>query len=309
MTQILFANEEWGRELLTKKDEYMNTLTDSDLKLRIGSVLYSKLDDPYEEYCQMLNRCVILFTDNEKEFLERVMTKLLKTLKKQGWRLKVPKEIIFIKTDGSDESTCSYCRHNNVIVLIESHAMGKSIIAHELFHIISRNNIELRDKLYNIIGYKVDSDITKTLLDKLDPAIYKNKIVTNPDCPLINVYIDVDDKRLIPITFWGSNYPEEQGTNWIYTDYYETKLLEVKEDMGFNMYNYNQVAVFDYHKIGTDYLEHPEEIMADNFADLMMIKTYGVTKLNSELIVQIENVLKNRRVNWFQKLLIKIRSE
>ena len=94
---------------------------------------------------------------------ERGFSKLSKVIAKAKIKLShlashLPNNITFIKTSGADEGGAPYTRGNSVILpkrqVSQSVKSLERLFYHELFHIISRNNQQLRDELYSIIGFK-----------------------------------------------------------------------------------------------------------------------------------------------------------
>lgn len=302
MVRIIFPSVNESKQILTASDNYMESLTVADYKVRLGENLS---DSPYEDYCHLLEQCIVIFTPFEQQTIRESVEVIFETIKKADYIFEIPDQLVFIKTDGSDESDCSYCRHDNVIVLIEQHISSQKTIAHEIFHVLSRNNPEIRNKLYEVIDYYFDPDLVATLLNQL-ANIHPEKTITNPDCPVIDVYVNLSHERLgVPITYWEKEWPTEKSTHWIYTDCYTTKLAifekdekdDKKEWRLSKLSSYDEVAIEEekFQYMNTDYLEHPEEIMADNFALLIMQYMYPDKPrrlYNDDLLIQLEAVMR-----------------
>ncbi|MBV9618322.1 MAG: hypothetical protein JO201_03840 [Verrucomicrobia bacterium] len=145
----------------------------------------------------------------------------------------------------------------------------RKTIAHEIFHILSRNNPELRERLYRLIGFDACDEIG------FPPEVESRKI-TNPDAPrndhAIRVKANGREVSVVPILFSSApNYDPVRGGeffNYLQLAFVPvskspapaSQLLELQHLSGF----VEQVGR------NTNYIIHPEEILADNFALLRM---------------------------------------
>ncbi len=96
-------------------------------------------------------------------------------------KLKFPEKIYFIKTTGKEEGNAPYTRNANAIVFSKSELLApqkeiEKTLVHELFHVLSANNIELRDQAYSIIGFIKCNEISY-------PQSLMEQKITNPDAP------------------------------------------------------------------------------------------------------------------------------
>ena len=176
--------------------------------------------------------------------------------------------------------------NDNDIVDLASGNEWQTTFPHELFHIISRNNPDLRNKLYKCIGYHlIPNDLNADLPNNL--AHLK---ITNPDAPVIKHYIklctkDSEDNELClaPILVASQPYSPDKYTSFF--DYLLTKFAILDENWQVtSLISYSDVIGF-YDKIGrnTTYIIHPEEILADNFVFLVTHET----KVPSPNILQL----------------------
>jgi hypothetical protein len=196
------------------------------------------------------------------------------------WKLKLPAVVPLVKTTGREEGGAAYCR-GPAIVLPQNLVDGNPdrlarILTHELFHILSSNNPELRDALYATIGFHPTNEI------ELPEPLRASKI-SNPDAPVIRHAITVtQDGRpidLAPVLFSRTPHydPRQGGTIFAYLTF---RLMQVENVDG----RWRPVLVDakpvlldpdnvpGYHeRIGrnTRYIIHPEEILADSFVFLL----------------------------------------
>ena len=148
------------------------------------------------------------------------------------------------------------------------------LIAHELFHVISRSQPELRKKLYSIIGFKIIGNIDY-------PDVLKPYRITNPDATQTDSYINVmigdKEQSCMMILYASGAYNGGSFFNYLNIGFL---LLQGDKQMspviiaeGPVIYNMKEVSNF-YEQVGrnTQYIIHPEEIMADNFAFVLLDK-------------------------------------
>ncbi len=155
----------------------------------------------------------------------------------------------------------------------------RKLVCHELFHVLSRANPELRERLYEAIGFAKCKEVEF-------PARLRLRKITNPDAPRNDHYIRVrvggKECLAVPILFADSDtYDPARGGEFF--DYLQFRLLLVErgkqpgsvttlydgEDP--RLVDLQQVTGF-FEQVGrnTGYVLHPEEVLADNFALLVM---------------------------------------
>lgn len=101
------------------------------------------------------------WSDTEKERISKAMKSLDAEIKKQSYNLDFPKEIIFVKTTQKEEGNAeAYTRVN--WIAIGEHALKeasdadlKYLVAHELFHLLTRQNSNFKKDIYKVIGFTV----------------------------------------------------------------------------------------------------------------------------------------------------------
>jgi hypothetical protein len=274
-----FATMEQGREILTNRDDFVQALSPFDRAARM------KTDQNVSEqdYLNFVARNILDWNVAEKESVQSVCSDLQVRL--DAMALPFPEQILFIKTTGAEEGGAEYTRSNAIILpqstLKGSHANLRGTIAHELFHILSRKNPALRDKLYAVIGFQVCGEII------FPPALAERKI-TNPDAPkndhCIKIKAGEESAWVVPILFSQSvRYDVARGGEFFQYLSLQFLVVERKDsgpsaaaayDLGHpRLLSANQISGF-YEQVGrnTDYIIHPEEIMAENFKLLLLQK-------------------------------------
>ncbi len=153
-----------------------------------------------EEFLKFVGSHVLPWTDEEIAKLTPLWEDVARKI--APWKLPLPPVILLVKTSGREEGRAAYCR-GAAIVLPQNMVSGaveqlKKVLPHELFHVLSNQNPDLRRALYATIGFQPCNEVP--LPETLAP-----QKITNPDAPLNNHYITVmQDGRpaeLMPVLF------------------------------------------------------------------------------------------------------------
>lgn len=294
-----FATVEEGKRVLTSRDDYVERMSafDRAARLKTDRVVLER------EYLEFVGKAVVAWEEAEKEKVYLAMEGVEEALKKMA--LPFPKKIWLIKTTGQEEGNAAYTRAN-AIVFPEKFLKGgapwvQRVLCHELFHVLSRANRELREKCYAAIGFEK--------CDELEfPEELAGRKLTNPDAPrnehCLKVKIDGEEQWVIPILFSNEEkYDPEKGGEFF--RYLQFKLLVVEraeEGMGVEvvrkggkakLLDAGEVTGF-LEQVGenTTYLIHPEEILADNFV-LLVTGKRGVP--SPEVVEKLGKVLAGRK--------------
>jgi hypothetical protein len=274
-----FATMQQGREILTNRDDFVQALSPFDRAARM------KTDQNVSEqdYLNFVARNVLDWDAAEKESLQSACSDLQARL--EALALPFPEMVLFIKTTGAEEGGAEYTRSNAIILpestLKSSRASLRGTIAHELFHVLSRKNPALRDKLYGAIGFQACGEVV------FPPGLAERKI-TNPDAPkndhCIKVKAGDESVWVIPILFSRSaRYDVARGGEFFQYLSLQFLVVERKDAVPSAMATYDlahprllsadQISGF-FEQVGrnTDYIIHPEEILADNFKLLLLQK-------------------------------------
>jgi hypothetical protein len=272
--EIVFASAEQARAVLTTKDAFVERLSPFDRAARL------KTDQPVaeQEYLDFVAAAALEWTAAEKTSMAAAYRALAPKL--AALHLPLPAEILAIETTGQEEGHTPYTRQNAVIVpgskLQSANFDGRRLLAHELFHIASRTNPGLAERLYAVIGFH-PCGVARY------PASLAARKLTNPDAPrndyCIHVTLDGQPVNATPILFSkAAAYDRSRGGEFF--EYLELGLL-IRDAAAERVVGLHEVAGF-FEQIGqnTEYVIHPEEILADNFAllalDARNVKTPAV---------------------------------
>ncbi len=270
---LILASVEQGRAALGKHDTYINTQGALERQIRLHS------DKPIspDEFVKHVQQQVIPWTDEQKKRLAAVAAALAEKL--APFNVPLPAEVLLIQTTGEDESGAAYTR-GNAIVFSKGRLAGRDaplerLLAHELFHVISRHDGVLRRKLYAVVGFA-----------PCDPIALPNDLeavrITNPDAPMMDYYINVkhEDEMLSAVPILFSDRAEFDPKRKRLFDYLQFRLLAVHRQAGRwkPLLEGGKPILIDARanksfreQIGdnTNYIIHPDEILADNFVHLV----------------------------------------
>ncbi len=275
---VTFATADEGRKILTARDDFIRALSPFDRAARVKTAG----DVSEKEFLEFVGRSVLDWTEVEKTSVVSALEQLKASFDRPA--LPWPKVIYLVKTTGKEEGGAAYTRDQALILpqnmLTPHRPVNPRLIAHELFHILSRSNPGLRDRLYQAIGFVKCSEIEF-------PEALRNRKITNPDAPAndhcIRVQIAGANVWAVPIIFSRTErYDVARGGEFFF--YIQSQLLLVDREgnspnakpmyaalQRLRLVGFGEVSGF-YEQVGrnTEYIIHPEEILADNFAMLVM---------------------------------------
>jgi hypothetical protein len=265
--QFKFASVAEGQKVLSKRDDFVERLSAFD---RAGRL---KTDQRVseEQFLEFVTNNVVAFTPQELSLVGGALKDLKPKLAR--FSLSWPQSILLIKTTGKEEGDAAYTRGTAIIIpqskLSDDAKAIESLLCHEMFHVLSRNDATLKEKLYATIGFQ-----------KCNEVEFPTHLVriTNPDAPKNDHWIKVKsagkDVMVVPILFANpSQYDTRNGGEFF--RYLKFKLLVVTP-AGANKVEYDtkNATLLDvngvdgfFQQVGqnTGYIIHPEEILADNF--------------------------------------------
>lgn len=285
--EFRFASVEAGRSILSSKDDFVQRMSAFDRKVR----LQKEIDPGEEALLQFAAAQVLEWSEEEKDVLNTAIHILEPELAKLGLTWDDP--VIIIKTTGKEEGNAAYTRGKAIVFPVQKISTIQKpptrLFAHELFHVISRANEPLRDSLFELIGFKRVKEI------RLHSALDQIRI-TNPDAPKMQHVIKLtlrpgESVFVTPYLFTKRKFATDTTSLFQYLNF---KLLPVRVDPNGIWHaqseNLDQDLITPDHpdywrqiRRNTQYIIHPEEIIADNFA--MMLTNAKVT--NTDLVEAI----------------------
>jgi len=293
-TTVVFAGVEEGKKIQAAKDAFSQSLSRFDLQVRLRRTENATL----EEWKKFVAAEVLPWNDEEIAHVKPAVTLLAEKLKKL--KLPLPEKVLLVHTSGKEEGGAAYTRGSAIILpsKVLSYAPEKleELLCHELFHILSRHDAETRQRLYGIIGFRACEEIPL-------PAVLKDRKLTNPDAPQINCTIELKFQGRVatatPILIANAEmYDAAKGGSLFRYLTFRLMVVEKKDGKWQPQLNGGNPMLLDapvvpsfVEQIGknTNYIIHPDEILADNFIQLVKGNKNVETP---RIIEQMESVLK-----------------
>lgn len=270
---VRFASVEAGREMLTRRDEFIAALTPLDRRAR----LKTDVDVSEKDFLAFLERSVRAWTPDETNRVAGAFLAIRDKLAR--WHLPFPATLVLVKTTGEEEFDSFYTRQN-AIVFPAAEVAGRpaglrSAILHELFHVLTCHDPGLRKAVYESIGFRPINEVVL-------PEELQRRKITNPDGIqngwMISLTNHNEVVQAVPILLATGNSFNPSGGGANPYDYFrllvvapgragwvaqlvagQPRLLKPTETTGW------------FEQIGrnTRYTIHPDEILADNFVKLI----------------------------------------
>jgi hypothetical protein len=274
--EVRFASPEEGRAILTVDDQFTASLSRFDLQCRLKTDKEVTLADWKHFAAEHVRSWGPAEIDAITQSLERLRKRLA------DFRLPLPALIRLVHTTGEEESNAAYTRGTSIILptkVTKYDAMQLDrLLAHELFHLLSRQDGAIRAKLYQIIGFELCDPI------ELPPSLAPRRI-TNPDAPLIDCTISLTSKdgktvNAAPVLYSQSKQYDPQRAASLFQSFIFRLLVVERTSNRWQpilvrgepvVINAREEPSFS-DKVGqnTNYVIHPDEILADNFVRLVM---------------------------------------
>jgi hypothetical protein len=275
-TVARFAATGEGQQILTADDAFTASLSRFDLQCRLKTDREVTLADWRAFVGQQVRPWNEADTKLVRESLERLAERL------KTFRLPLPPVVQFVRTTGEEEGNAAYTRGTAVVlptkVIRYSSEQMDRLLAHELFHVLSRHDGAVRSRLYGIIGFELCEPITL-------PPSFAPRRIANPDAPLINCITTLTAANgktvtAAPVLYSSTaRYDAKSGKSLFQSLLFRLLLVEERGGRYEPVLTRGQPVVLDpkkepafLEKIGqnTNYIIHPDEILADNFVHLVM---------------------------------------
>ncbi len=270
-----FASLEEARGILGARDEFIKAMgpLDRSARMKTGQEV------PEDRFLAFVARQAEGWTEDEKKRVSGLVESLEPALGALKGGL-FP-AVTLVKTTGDEEGGAAYTRGDAIILprnMIDGgDASLKRVIAHELFHILTRRNPALRDELYRAIGFEPCGAVEL-------PEELKSRRITNPDAPVNQhcaaITVKGEAVEVVPVVYLAVEHFDPAKAE-VFFEGLEMKLMVVEKLDGRRqakraggkpvLLDPERVPAF-LDKVGRNSpsLMHPEEILADNFAIMLM---------------------------------------
>ena len=290
------ASKAEGQQELLSNDKYHNEMQQQDIEWRLH-----KTGATIDELRAFAKEQVLDFSEEQKTVISQSIADIEERLRNMKTRLPFPDDITYIRTTQLEEGGSAAYTHKTAIYLSD-HVLSQGlpldapkdytryleIMAHELFHCLTRNDAEFRQTMYSLIGF--------TILDHELELKGENKdmMIINPDVERIDNYAEFTingEKRKCELIVlysrkWADAEADEPSKQ---SFFYNFRQVLVPLDALDTNYDINDVPDF-WDKVGrnTRYVFAPEECMADNFAYAIV---YGLTGKDYKTPQLIQNII------------------
>ena len=271
--EIELASIETARAVLGARDEFVARLSPFDRAARLKSAT----DVAEAEYLAFATAAGREWSNDERARLTAAFAAIEPKLAELLPELGEP--ILLVKTSGEEEGGAGYTRAN-AVMLPQAHDDERELqrlLAHEIFHVASRNNPDLKRALYRTIGFEECGEVV------LPPALAARKM-TNPDAPVNEhcIEVTVDGAKVWGMPILLSREERfDPAAGRAFFEYLTLSMLLVERtgatarpltrDGAPVLVPLNRVAGF-LEQVGrnTNYIIHAEEILASNFELLVV---------------------------------------
>jgi len=274
--RISFASVPKAKALLSQEDAFTKSWSPFDMASRLGDKNATR-----ELLFDHIRLQVREWSDTEVLAMTELFEEVAGLLDKTGMNIKMPENIFLVKTSGEEEGNAvAYTRSNYIVFRDKLDFEGdfdvRKLILHELFHVFSRNDPDFRKKMYDIIGFQLTAPVSY-------PPNIADLRITNPDAPQTDSYIQLIHKEsgqemeFMMVLYASRPYGGGPFFSYLQTGFVELEGQEIKKvrQAGgiVKIYKMDEVDQF-FEQVGrnTQYIIHPEEILADNFAMAVMGK-------------------------------------
>jgi hypothetical protein len=279
-SRVQFADMERSRQILARRDAWAKQLSEFDRGARLKTAEPASL----QQFLAFASEAALAWTPGQESAWRPLIDKLSSAL--SGLNLQVP-GIELVKTSGREEFGAAYTRGRSIMfpqslatVPMTNARAAYFLLAHELFHVLSRSDSRLRDNLYALLGFEF-------VLGFDYPAEMESRRGSNPDAfeYLHAITLEAGPERVQVIPLLQSRLPlsdvlrlpnvlESFDIALVSVD---TTTGEVRRDadghaITYNPGNTNWIPLM---RRNTSYIIHPEEVLADNFATLMEWRANG----------------------------------
>jgi len=254
--------------LLMTEDRYTKLWCKFDIASRAHSTTATR-----QQLFELIGKQVREWTPDEKKKMNGIIKNISGKIEKAQLHLNFLDTVFFIKSTCAEESGAEGYTRENYVVLSEKildipQEELEKVVAHELFHVLSRNNPGLRKQLYAVIGFRICNEVPY-------PPSIADLVIHNPDSPTNDCFITVTIQDE-PVQCTMIIYSEKEYTEGDFFAYAKMGLLRISGD-SLNKHaeeRNGKAVIYDYHALpnfykqvgkNTEYDFQPEEILAENF--------------------------------------------
>lgn len=282
------------------------TLTEMQIQMKANFPTDISRASAVQQYQDFLQTDVATFTNEEIANITAIFNKAYAACQQLHPSI-FPPSIKLIKTPGKHYGASVYYTREDCII-IPQNVLDKfqetsfyNTMLHEIFHIYSRYNEDKRMALYQLIGFENIGD-SKDLL--MNTALAES-VLHNPDGINFAYKIDLmtpDNKAISAIPIITANAEKFMASRPLFFNYLKFNLYEIQKKGeqwevltttdGQSTLSLQELPDFNKQiKDNTNYIIHPDEIMADNF--MLLLGTLAEAKRMDKFSKEGQKLLKD----------------
>lgn len=287
----VFMKQEEAAKLLRQEDAHIRRWSAFDVAAHTEGI-----DGGKQGCLQFAGEQARDWNEQEKAVLRQTAHSINLLIREKKLELPFPETVRLLKSTVKEEGGAGgYTRETYIVLfdkLLEHPEYARRLLAHEAFHVLTRNNPDFRRKMYALIGFSI-------LPQEIEfPRELKDRFISNPDVIRHDSYatftIGGEKKDCCMVIY--SDRPYEGGS---FFQYLNIGLVPIDVKTGKALEEDGKAVVYaveeatDFHdKMGrnTDYIIDPEEVLADNFSFLLANRREGLP--SPELIQKMEEACK-----------------
>lgn len=179
---LRYVDAEQARTLLSQEDVTTRQWSRFDYEARLG-----RKGGTRQELIRFIADQARDWSEEDKQRMQEAADTLNSHIKALNLSLTLPEEIRILKTTMAEEGGAGGYTRMDYIVVEEQIARMKPqqasyLLAHELFHVLTRNNPDFREKMYKLIGFSIAPEEFEV------PADLRDVVITNPDVNRFDSY-------------------------------------------------------------------------------------------------------------------------
>jgi len=289
-TQVQFAGLPAAKAALAAEDVWTAATSDFQRAATMG------VTGPVapERFREHLANAAVAWTPPQQERWRKALAALAP--KFEALRVPLPAQVLLVQTNGTDAANAPYTRANVVFLPagLRTPHTDAELMAHELFHIVTRYDPALATRLYAELGFESAGELAW-------PAQWLPARIANPDAPhsghFMTVEMDGKPAAVMPLLV-ARRTTLNPGETFFHV--LDVRLLAIEPGThgrpsravtgaeGQPRWMPAQSARQYLARLGgnTSYIFHPEETAADNFAFLVS----GRPVPNPQLLQRLEAV-------------------
>lgn len=298
-TRVRFASVDEARQLLATPDDWLRVTGDVQRRTLMGRDTPASLED----FARWQADNVLPWTADTLARWQKALAQLAPRL--NALDLPLPPVLLLVRSTGQESAQTPHTRANAIVLPEQADLQGFSdseLLAHELFHVLSRAQPALATRLYALLGFEPVGELRW-------PPAWGELRIADADAPHLRHAMKLHaagpggaERWVMPVVVAARTRADRAKGETI-EHLMDTRLLLVEPGAageatqpllqhGQPQWLTLQQAPEYLQRLGgnTDYVLHPEETMADNF----MLWVSGRTVPNPALLRQLAQVLRTR---------------